>query len=226
MSLREHHKYMHALEEAGVHLQSDRMRNLIAKETSSYNPALRAIGVDELLRTPQSSSMKELLSDRVNLDVYLTPTEFTIESNRFFVLQRLILLQREDFLRVLNVNADELRKHQPTDIEILLQAFIKYLLDCDRYYSQNLSAREGFILKGFLPQPFRSANKLQLEFRPRKILCHIADNSIPFLRNVSGVFSLITFIVAFVQKKHSAEIAGLPVCAFRDLMQRFEVSNK
>lgn len=225
MSLREHYKFLHAFEEAGIHLQSEKLRNLISKETLSYNPAMHFIGVDELLRSRQSSQMADLLNIRANLDIYLSPIGFRIENNRQFILRRLVLLQQEDFLRVLNNNENDLKKHQPTDTEILLQAFIQYLFDCDRYYSQNPVAREEFFLRGFLPQPFRSQNKLQLEIRPKQIQCHIMDNSIPFLKNASGVFSLITFIIAFVQMKHSAELESLPVCAFRDLMQRFDVSN-
>ncbi len=169
--------------------------------------------------------MANLMVTRAHLDAYLTPIGYKPETNRLFVLKRLIQLQREDFLAVLNTNEDELKKFQPSNIEILLQAFVEYLHDCDKYYSRSPASRSEFFLGGFLPQPSRFEKTLQLEIRPKEILCHIASASVPFLKNISGLFALVTFITAFVQMKHAAELENVPECSFKYLIERFDVSN-
>ena len=76
----------------------------------------------------------ELLGDRVALDKYLAPDGFRPENTRIFVLKRLLSLQKENFLSSLENSLDLARKHFPLDDEVLLHAFVCYVMDCDEYF--------------------------------------------------------------------------------------------
>ncbi len=142
-----------------------------------------------------------------------------------FVFKRLLSLQKESFLNSLENSLNFSRKNFPLDDEILLHAFVSYVLDCDGYYDAHPSARRNVFIEGFLRSVVINDADFHLEVSPKQVTCHVKKLALPFIKNINGVFSLITFLTFYVSDKHESYIARAPDSAFKELMRRFEVRN-
>ena len=80
--------------------------------------------------------LNHIVEERKRLDVFLYTTGKRIEFTRLYVFKRMCLLSRDRFNTEFDQNCYPKEKYLPSDEEILLESFLKYMMQYNPFYKK------------------------------------------------------------------------------------------
>jgi hypothetical protein len=219
--LKEHRLMSKMIEEEGLSNHGEHYSNFRLNRSDPNDKQLRMTTIDDLLRTSSDPALNQLLSQRMKLDILLAPAGFDASKIRNYVLQRLLVMQKDNFTTALEQNYNSAPKNFPFDFEILLNAFVCYAIEFDQYFAK-YKPRNSIFIQGFLPQVYVPEDGIYLEVGGSQINCRLHKTILSFIKSQAGAFSLMAFFMFFINDKHRNSIKVNADSPFADLMRRFE----
>lgn len=220
--LKEYKVLNRMIEDEGLSNQTEFNAHFRENRSEAPEKLLRSVTIEELMPIHGDPVLEPLLYKRMNLDQYLAPCGFQIEKTRIYVLKQLLSMQRDNFSIALEQNLSSELKHLPLDFEILLNAFVYYIMEMDSFFDRHLKNRATLFATGLKSIARPAEYGFFFHVSPKQITCHLSNTSLAFIKNQAGVFSLMTFVLFYITENHSSMLRNVPDSAFSDLMRRFE----
>ena len=167
--------------------------------------------------------LENLIQERYLLDNYFQIKNYQLKNIRFFILKKLIKLQKKNFfLEIENSLEEQNIKFFPNIKNIILHSFVNYIRENDPYYFQ---PHKNNI---FIDYDIYSIKKNEKDFfiDRNSFIKNIAfsgTNEIIYSEGIQGIFNLIVIFTFHVHKYHYNWVKKYqPYHAFDILMHSFK----